>query len=319
MNNLQELIKQYNTDKSKSTYDEIIKAFMSQQTLWAAFSPPTNNYYIGRDDKKPCMYIFSEKKYLDMFQGFLVKYLYYIVPLENTLEHRMIMFGDLFRSGIEVIVVDNGQENNISLNLTDLVPEPDFDGIAQTERPLLNPDLVLNASMFFQCLAAKKPQTDMEEKMFAKICTSRFLMPADESILKFETSEDGTKNVNIDEETIKKLPVITNVNNQDYFPFFTDWNELRRYDRAKKFAGNIVSFSDLKYFAGLKSGIVINPFGFNFIIDKKMIGVVDTVGHKYLEEHKDITEAASAADEQPEEETAKKPEGKKLFGLFGKK
>lgn len=45
----------------------------------------------------------------------------------------------------------------------------------------------------------------------------------------------------------------------------------------KKLSGNIIGFEDLKYFSKKENGVVINPFGFNLILDENMINIIESV------------------------------------------
>lgn len=57
-----------------------------------------------------------------------------------------------------------------------------------------------------------------------------------------------------------QFPLITNSEGESFHPFFTDWNEFRRFDKEQKFGGNIATFEDMKYFIDKAEGISINPY-----------------------------------------------------------
>lgn len=87
-----------------------------------------------------------------------------------------------------------------------------------------------------------------------------------------ERKEDGTAIIRKD--TKIKIPMITNQNGGNFYPVFTDHEELAKWEQMEKPDILVLGFDE---YAALvldnekAGGIVINPFGDNFILDRKML------------------------------------------------
>lgn len=77
-----------------------------------------------------------------------------VTYLENEAAERMNLFGDLYRSGFETLIIDDGQQF-LGMSLFDLIEKPDFSGIPEINRPVMNPTLVRTANDFMQKLIRK--------------------------------------------------------------------------------------------------------------------------------------------------------------------
>ena len=49
MSVLQKLIVKFNKNKNQELYIRIIKEIQTDETLWVAFSPDSNNYFLGNE------------------------------------------------------------------------------------------------------------------------------------------------------------------------------------------------------------------------------------------------------------------------------
>lgn len=277
MSEIQSLIKKYAETKKKLYLSEVIDKLKNQNMIWAAYSPVTRNYHLDIFEGKTISFIFSEKEYYNVYEEKLKNKGITVVPHECKSADRTELFMELYRSGIELIAIDDGQQYLI-ISLFDVIRKPDFSNLSEVQRPVLNPNLVSAADNFFQALAFKRPSKDLEERMFMEVYKAKYLMPIDASKLNLEkNSQDNTdiKFIAKDDSEFK-VPLITNADGKNFFAFFTDWIEFRKFDKQKRFNGNIVGFEELKYFSEQNNGVVINPFGFNLILDKNMINVIES-------------------------------------------
>lgn len=276
METIQQLIKSYDLKKDNQVYKQIIERLKSEESIWISFMPYTNNYYLDYESGKPAGYLFSEKQYYEEYQDYMLQQQIFVSPIESKKEQRMFMFGDLYRSGFEMIVIDNGQ-THLVMSLFDVIDEPDFSNVPEINKPIMNPTLVCSANYFFQGLRSKKATKVLEENMFKEIYHAKYLMPMDASKLNIENknTDDGTRVIK--ENSIIQFPLITNKEEKNFYPFFTDWNEFKRFDKDLKYSGNIVGFEDFKAFIEQADGITINPYGVNIILTKDMLEIIDEV------------------------------------------
>lgn len=294
METIQQLIKQFDSTKDKQVYDNIIERIKTEELLWISYMPCTNNYYLDFENNKPAGYIFTEKQYYDEYQDYMMQQQIFVKPIENNVEQRMLMFGDFYRSGFEILVIDNGQ-THLVMNLFDIIDKPDFTNVPEINRPIMNPKLVCVANQFFQGLNIKRVTRDMEANMFKEIYNAKYLMPLDASKMNMEKVNEANGEAVVKEKSVMQFPLITNAEDKSFYPFFTDWNELRKFDKEQKYSGNIATFEEMKYFINNADGISINPYGVNIILTKDMITVIENIA-KGLPQNMEIKEQVAEKD-----------------------
>ncbi|GLB32533.1 enhanced serine sensitivity protein SseB [Lacrimispora amygdalina] len=282
METIQEIIKKFEATKDKQIYSEIIERIKTKELLLISYMPFTNNYYLDFENGKPACYIFTEKKYYDEYQDYMMQQQIIVKHVENNEEQRMLMFGDLYRSGFEMIVIDSGQ-THLVISLFDIIDKPDFSDVPEIKRPIMNPSLVCAANHFFQGLSTKRVTRDMEANMFKEIYNAKYLMPLDTSKMNMEKTNADNGECVVKEKSIMQFPLITNSEDKSFYPFFTDWNEFRRFDKEQKFSGNIATFEDIKYFIDKADGISINPYGVNITLTKDMLNVIESAAEGSLQ------------------------------------
>ena len=135
MPTIQELIDEYARSKNPDFYKKIIKSVQTSNKLWAAYSPVTKNTYIEYFNGKPSAFIFSEKTFCEAFKEHLAVHKTEIETELCKPETRIQFFSDLFRCGVENIVLDNGKQF-ISMDIFDIIDKPDFSSLPKTERQL---------------------------------------------------------------------------------------------------------------------------------------------------------------------------------------
>jgi len=91
---------------------------------------------------------------------------------------------------------------------------------------------------------------------------------------------DGTST--FQKDSTMRLYTINTEDNQSFFPLFTDWDEVYKWKELVSPKGLIVGFDDISTFvinADKHVGLVINPFGDNFVIDMNQL--------RFMKERKD--------------------------------
>ncbi len=268
MSVLQKLIVKFNEKKNSELYTKIIKEIQSAEMLWIAFSPSSNNYYLGNENGKAAAYLFSEKDYFDAFYVHTVQKGYTIKVVENKAEYRMAFFADLYRSGFEAVVIDNGQ-TFLKLNLFDIIKKPQPQSENKDTRLIANPSLMRTACWFLQEDAKNPANPDMWKLFFTEIFKGEYIVPADTSKLQIAGVKSGEIKLGQDSEV--SFPILENGEGKKFYPFFTDWNELRKYDMSSQFSAMAATFKDFERFADKADGIVINPFGANIVLTSEML------------------------------------------------
>lgn len=95
-------------------------------------------------------------------------------PAENKEEQRTYMFGDLYRNGFEMLVIDNGQ-TFLAMSLFDIIEKLDFLNVPEISRLIMNPALVCAANCFFQSLSTKDVRRDLEANMSGRYIMQNIL------------------------------------------------------------------------------------------------------------------------------------------------
>lgn len=268
MSVLQELIVKFNKNKNQELYIRIIKEIQNIDKMWIAFSEASNNYYLGNEKGRAAAYIFSEKDYFDKYyvhaqqRGNIVK------AAENPAEYRMAFFGDLYRCGFDCVVIDSGQTYLI-LDLFDIIRKPDTENMPKDTKLIVNRNLMRTANWFLQENSKQPANQQMWQLLFSEIFKGEYIIPADISGLKLKGNSGNV--VDVANDSRVSFPVLQSKDGKKFYPFFTDWNEFRKYDMESKYTIMAGGFRDMQNFAGKADGIVINPFGANIILNNEML------------------------------------------------
>lgn len=277
MSVLQELIVKFNNNKNAELYSRIIREIQSTDKIWIAFSDVSNNYYLGNDNGNATAYLFSEKNYFDIFYVHEKQKGYDVRPVENPVDYRMAFFADLYRSGFEAIIIDNGQ-TYLRINLFDIIKKPQEQSTDKDTRLIVNPSLIRTACRFFQENAKEPANKEMWKLLFTEIFKAEYIVPADTRNKKIDGVQSGK--IKLGKSSEVSFPVLQNSEGKSYYPFFTDWNELRKYDVNSNYSVLAASFKDLQRFAGKADGIVINPYGANIILTSEMLDDIKKISLK---------------------------------------
>lgn len=272
MKTIQELIKKYDKRKSCKVYKLIIDRIKTEPVLWVAYTESTHSFYIGIENAKACAYIFTDIAYCDQFCDFMNQQYIFTAPKEISCGDRLDFFRKLYMSGIEAVIIDNGQ-TYLWTDLFDIIEKPDFSGVPKVSRPVMNPSFCRAANLFFQEYSVKRADRILELNMFRELVKAEFLIPADTEKLEIEQNGGG-------ECTIKKnscfgIPLIKNTEGKVFYPIFTDWYQLRLFDKNSKYNGFIKNYKEIWQMVEKADGVAINPFGFNFILDENMADIID--------------------------------------------
>ena len=108
MKTMQEWIADYAESKSSEIYQPILEQLQTVNKLWTAYSPVTKNHYMEYFQGRPTAFLFSERQFCESFRKHLQTHRVKIEPELCKTEDRLLLFSDLYRSGVEHILLDNG-------------------------------------------------------------------------------------------------------------------------------------------------------------------------------------------------------------------
>ena len=267
MNKIQELILSYAKTRDGAVLHSIIERLQKEEKLWSAYSLSSRNHYMQFHEGLPTAYLFSDPEYCDAFRKHLLSRKIMIAPLECGAEQRVALFSDLFRSGIEQVIVDNGQ-NFVVIRLSDIISLPDFSSVPEQSRPLLNPRLMRAACLYYQTAGTEEKAPKIQLNFMKELYQAKFLLP----IVFDKEPPKGMelRQLNIGDASFD-IAVLKKGEEDCFIPVFTDWVELSKADKDRKCTGNIVSFSDIDTFCSYGELISINPLGFNMVLDKTTV------------------------------------------------
>lgn len=229
---IQELIQEYNEKNDEKIYKDIINSLKTTETLYVAYCPYIRNYYVDFKDQKPSAYIFSKEEYYKKFEKYMSQSMFILKEIQNGADERILLMQDFYRSGIEQIIVDNGQQH-LKMSLFDITEKLDFSNLPYVKRPVMNPNVVLRADYFFECISAKKADMQMEADMFKEVKNGKYLIPIDASKINLEKGNSDDGKTTIKQNSAISFPIIKNTEGKSFYPIFTDWTEFFKFDREK--------------------------------------------------------------------------------------
>ncbi len=273
MDRIQELIQQFYQTREEKLYQEAAKLLKTEQTIWAAFCSTTRNYYMAQEHGIHTAYIFTDKSYFDDFQDHMQEQGILLDAVKNPPEHRIAFLADLYRSGFEMLLINNGHFH-LGVDLFDVAEKPDYSKHPQLKEPVSNPSFLRAADYFFQSVHASKPDRNCELKMFQELYDATLLMPIDASCLE-NGSIAGKKELPPDSRM--RVPMVTDKQGKHYRIYFTDWQEFRKFDRENKYKLCKAGYRELCNDCKKADGIVINPHGVNLRLDMELLEAVERV------------------------------------------
>ena len=125
-----------------------------------------------------------------------------------------------------------------------------------SEDVILNPGLLRAADQFYQGLACKKAVKQMQDLMCRELYQAKFLIPSES-------------------EKEPAYPMITNRKGGKFYPVFTDLVEFGKFNKNRNLHAAVLRFRDFKKLIRKVDGIVINPVGFNLLLDQEKLERID--------------------------------------------
>lgn len=151
------------------------------------------------------------------------------------------------------------------IELVDIVKKPDFSALPKEKQPVFNPQLQLSGIYFMQELRRgvetkeKEGIVQLEEEFAANLVRSRYLVAV-------QQPKEGEDRNNM------QIPYVQNQNGDIFQPVFTDPEEFRKFNKEQKLQAFAVEFTNLEQIMiPAAKGFVVNPLGFNAIVQKEQL------------------------------------------------
>ncbi|CUX44510.1 SseB family protein [Clostridium sp. C105KSO13] len=246
-----------------------VRKMQKMETTYIPFGRGTKMPFVTCDERtfNDQVWVFSTEekakeitqKFKDENQDFMM-----IVRMENA--QLLGFYSSLYFLGVnEVVFVE--EEQNTKIPLDKIVVPLDYSKLPKEKQPVVNPQLQLTGLYFMQEIYRNKPNSEkpelhnLEEEMAVNLVRSRLLMA-----LEVPGGEKVPRGSNF------KIPCVKNKDGKMFQPFFTDHNELKKFNTENSFQVNMFDFVNIEKVLGADiDGIVINPQSMNIVISKEKI------------------------------------------------
>ena len=247
---------------------DAIKELQTRETIFVAYSQATKLPYVICDEESfnDQVWVFATEEEIKAFGQKKLQDKILLMGMKYENKDFPRFYGTLYAIGVNSVVWVDG-ENQIEVELAKIARQADFSKLEPSKQPLFNSTLQLSGIYFMQELRRpikKEERTvnlrEMEEELIVNLKKSEFLVA-------MATDPEDPNKVNI--------PYLKNKDGDILQPAFTDVMEFDKFARGKKLRAAKVPFAKLP---GLiikqAKGFVINPMGFNLILDRVQLGKI---------------------------------------------
>lgn len=143
-------------------------------------------------------------------------------------------------------------------------------------QPVTNPVLIAAWQTFNE-----NPSLEKQQHLFNQLKDAKLLAPIMMELPnEIEKNEDNS--ITLKKGTTLSYVILSNNQNEQFYPLFTDWDELRKWQNVENQQTLVVNIADYQSLLDDSSscrGIVINPFGNTIQIDQAMLKVILSDNH----------------------------------------
>lgn len=263
----------------KVIYQSIIEKLKEAPVLYLVYDQATGFPYLNEG----YVDIYSTEKYakdaidyyMQQYRGLEVKAFH---KEQSDLPSQISIFAYLYYLGMEQLMIDNGKYK-VVVKRDEVLPPPDYTNIPTISIPVVNPKLRYAMIDFFgearwlvNYPNREESLKSKEGRMIKEICRAKYLLP-----MKYEgnAEQSGENQVTFHEGAKLMFAKITNTENINYIPIFTDWSEFEKVYDKNSWNGMIVTIKDA-IMIGAGDGIAINPYGENLVLNEKSIKEIET-------------------------------------------
>ena len=244
--------------------EDAVKELQARETVFVAYSQATKLPYVtcGEETYNDQVWFFAEEETLKEYGKKKLEDKILLMGMRYEKKDFPRMYGLLFSIGVNSVIWNNGADE-IEIDLEKIVRKPDLSQMEPAKRPVLNPSLQLSGIYFMQELRRPVKQEEhknireLEEELIANLRKAEFLIA-----INAEQEEDGKLHI----------PYLKNKEDKILQPVFTDVMEFEKFGRGKNLRVAKVTMDKLpSLMIPQANAYVINPLGFNLILNKEQV------------------------------------------------
>lgn len=242
--------------------EEAVKELQNRDAVFVAYAHATRLPYVTCDEESfnDQAWVFATEEGIQAFGKKKAEEKTLLVGMRYEKKDFPRFYGVLYAIGVNAVMWVDGDEQ-VEVEIESIARQNDLSKLDPEKRPLFNSTLQLSAIYFMQELRRplkKEERTvnlrELEEELLVNIAKSEYLVA-------MEPNPEDPKQINI--------PFLKNKEGEILQPAFTDVMEFDKFAKGKKVRAAKVPFSKLPSLLMEQSkAFVINPMGFNLILDK---------------------------------------------------
>ena len=244
--------------------EEAVQELRNREEVFVAYSQATKLPYVTCDEEtfNDQARIFSTEEEIKEYGKQLLEDKILLMGMKYEKKDFPRLYGTLYAIGVNSVIWTDG-DKQIEVEIQRIASQRDMSKIEPAKRPLLNPSLELSGIYFMQELRRPVKQEEhknireLEEELIANLRKAEFLIA-----INAEQEENGKLHI----------PYLKNKDDKILQPVFTDVMEFEKFGRGKNLRVAKVTMDKLP---GLMipqaSAYVVNPLGFNLILNKEQV------------------------------------------------
>lgn len=236
---------------------EILTALQKSEAVYVLMSGYTRMPYVVCDEETfddEVLLFFSEEAARQEAKR-LMELKNPVAIAKVELDRRLEFFTSLFPIGVNCLRIDKGTDGEVTVQHNELIKREEPENYPEGKVRVENPELHLTALYFTQefCRNREAGMTEelaaLYEEIQAHFRKGNYIIPAEEG---------------------KGIPMLKNAEDKAYLPIFTDYQEFQKFNREGKLKGGVVKAEKIPELISKEmTGVTINPFGVNMILDMK--------------------------------------------------
>ncbi len=246
---------------------ESLQKLQKMEQFYLLINAGTHNPFVvcDKENFNDQVWIFEvEDDMKEAAKPYMIEQKHKLIPAKIENKGYLPFFTSLFTLGVNAVVFVE-KEQTTEFELTEIVKRPILEKIPEDKRPLENPALQITGTYFMQELRREVPMEEkenikeLEEEMAANLVKSKFMIAV-------EKPQEGKTE---EEQKKEALKVFYLKSKEDKFmlPIFTDTVEFSKLNREGKYRAMVIDFKNIKKIIMPEAlGMVINPYGFNLVV-----------------------------------------------------
>ncbi len=259
MEELRNLIEQYESSYEEEVYLELLEKGKSMENLIFVRSKNTRLYYLEDYLGRPCTKMFLAKEDFDEYQKQLDQDGIKVLGMGTKADNRSFLAGDIRRCGIELLELVV-KDQTVIVKVDEI-----FEAVPQAR--LDNSELLLRACSFIEKARSNKATNQDEAAFLKKFGAAQFLIPVKGK--RDEQSADGKSQF--------EIPIFTNKDGKKAQFVFSDIFEFAAFNQKQEFTTLTVSYHDLQAMSKNVDSLIFNPVSLNMMVNEQVFNRVEKI------------------------------------------